>query len=117
MAKITVKLEGVEDVKAAFAAKLDEYKAGIEAAVEEGAKAVQVEWRANAARDTGKYADGVQIRNSGLMAEVGNFDPSTWYGIFPEYGTSKQPAQPAALPAAEVERGRLPDRLREVLRG
>ena len=51
------------------------------------------------------------------MAEVGNFDPAFWYGIFPEYGTSKQPAQPAALPASELERNRLPDRLREVLRG
>ena len=30
---ITVKLEGVDDVKAAFSAKLEEYRAGIEAAV------------------------------------------------------------------------------------
>lgn len=114
---ITVKLENVEDVKAAFAAKLEEYVAGIVVAVDEGSRSVQADWRANAARDTGKYADAIEIRNEGLMAEVGNFDRDTWYGIFPEYGTSRQPAQPAALPASELERNRLPDRLREVLRG
>jgi HK97 gp10 family phage protein len=115
--EITVKLEGVDDVKAAFSAKLEEYRAGIEAAVQAGSEAVQADWRAAAARDTGRYADSIEIRNSGLMAEVGNFDPATWYGSFTEHGTSKQPAQPAALPAAEMERARLPERFREVLSG
>lgn len=114
---ITVTLENVDDVAAAFVEKLAEFHAGIESAVDDGSRSVRDDWRANAARDTGRYADSIEIRNDGLMAEVGNFDRATWYGVFPEYGTSKQPAQPAAHPAAELERSRLPDRLREVLRG
>jgi len=117
MATITVTLEGVDDVKAAFASKLAEYQEGIAAAVAAGAEAVKEDWQAHAARDTGRYADSIEIREDGLTAEIGNFDPATWYGIFTEFGTSSQPAQPAAQPAAELERNRLPDRLREVLSG
>jgi HK97 gp10 family phage protein len=85
---------------------------GLEDGVGAAAHALRDEAKRNApVGETGKLRDGIGAHVTGLQAEVAVFDRKVTYATFVEHGTSKQPAQPFMLPAAEVERRRFVKRL------
>lgn len=112
----SIKLEGVDGLRRDLEAKAKEYRAEIEKAVSEAAEAVKEDWRADVPVDEGDYRDSIGVRQDGTMAEIANFGTEGRHGQYVEFGTSSRRARPSAGPAAERERTRLPDRLRDAIR-
>lgn len=118
MARSTITLEGVDDLKRALRGKVAEYHDALETVVAEAADAV----RDDAHRDVPvgdapfHLKDAIGVHQEGLEAEVGVFDHRAHYGLFVEFGTSKMRPQPFMQPAAERERTRFPDRVRKAIK-
>lgn len=85
-------------------------------AVTASAEAVAADARPNVPVLTGTArADlDVEVGKGGTSAGVGYRD--VYYGRFVEFGTKDMPAQPALGPAAEAERPRFPERVRNEVR-
>lgn len=85
---------------------------GLEDGVVDAAHALRDDAKRSApVGETGKLRDGIGAHVEGLDAEVAVFDPDAYYAPFVEHGTSKQPAQPFMLPAAERARKQFTKRL------
>lgn len=102
----------VRTLKPALSKAVKAISQGLEEGVEEAAHAVRDDWKANVAVDEGDYRDAIAAHTRGTHADVSVFDREiARRAIYPEFGTSRQPAQPSALPAAERERKRFVKRL------
>lgn len=112
---ISIDVEGIGDLQAALEEKATEYQAALEAVVEESARNVRDEARNAVPVDTGALRDSIEYHTDGLTAEVGSFDVD--YGAHVEFGTSSKPERPFMGPAAEIERGRISERVAEALDG
>jgi len=113
---VTIKLEGIEDLKKALDGKVDEYRAALESVVRNAAESVKSEWRADVPVDEGDYRDSIAAEVTGLTAEIANVGKKGRHGRYVEFGTSKMRARPSAQPAAERERDRFPERVRGAIR-
>lgn len=112
----TIKLEGVDDLRRELEAKAKEYRTEIERAVSDAAEAVKEDWRSDVPVDEGDYRDSIGVKQDGMTAEVANFGREGRHGQYIEFGTSSRRARPSAAPAAERERTRLPDRIRDAIK-
>jgi HK97 gp10 family phage protein len=102
----------------ALQAKLASLAAAVERAgaesVAESAEAIAGRMRADAPVDTGELRGSIEVvRMDGESADVG---AAAAHAHFVEFGTSRSPAQPFALPAAEQERNEMPGRVTEAVR-
>lgn len=81
-------------------------EAGVAAGVRLTAEATAFVEQINVPVHTGALRDGIKIRHSdsGQSAQVGIWDPTLYYALFVEWGTSIRPAVPFATPAAEKAR-------------
>lgn len=113
-----ITLEGVDDLKKALDGKLAEYKTVLERAVEEAADAVRDDARREVPVGDPPFhlRDAIGVRQEGLTADVGLFDRQAHYGVYVEFGTSNRQPKPFMQPAAELERNRFADRVREAIR-
>lgn len=92
--------------------------------VTQTAQRIQAEWKARAPRDTGEYAESIEVLGPGddgfytgaLVVATARSDTNRPYPSFVEYGTKHMAAQPAATPAAEAMRQGFADSFRNMLR-
>lgn len=109
-----IKVDGADQLQAKLDALPEKIRERARQAVAAAADAVQADARAEVPVDTGALKDSITVENSGLSADV---SAGEHYAPFVEFGTSTRPAQPFLTPAAEVERGRFPDRIRDATEG
>lgn len=111
------RVQGLSSTQTRLKSLTGELQAAVAAAVREAAEDVQAGMRSRVAVDTGALQAGIKVKKvDDLNYQVGAFDKDLYYAEFIEHGTSSAPAQPFALPAAEVERKRLPERVNEHIR-
>lgn len=108
-----VRVDGVDEMYAAFAELPDRVQHAAAAAVEEGAREMRADARRLVHVDTGALQAGIDIRYSadGLEADVGVFADELYYG---EYVEARYPF---LAPAAEAEMLRAPGRVSGAVRG
>lgn len=114
-----VTVEGLDELKKRLEKLTDDLRARAEDALKESAEAVKKDMVRRVPVDTGNLKRSITARvlPEQLTADVGP-RPGTdaYYGYWVEFGTSSMRARPYAGPAAEAERERWPDRLREHLK-
>lgn len=110
---VTVELEGLDDLRAKLEKLPEQARKGAGDALEESAEAIADGMRDGVSVDSGTLRDSInaKVDRGALTAEIGPDNQDADYGYYQEFGTSSMPAQPFALPAAESERGRFPDRV------
>lgn len=110
---LTVRIEGLERLRARLEELPAEVTAALQRAVKESAEDVRRETLLNVRKDSGQLQRDLDIRYGagGLRAEVGWFKREDYYAHFHEFGTRSIPARPALGPAIEGERGRIRDRI------
>lgn len=115
---VTVQVRGTEALRRRLEALPDDIKAGLRRAVRESAEAVRDGTAQGVRVDTGNLRESVDARyaDDGLRAEVGWVGRDDDYAHHHEFGTSAIPAQPALGPAAEQERARIVQRVRNEVR-
>jgi HK97 gp10 family phage protein len=113
MARVTI--EGLDELRKQLVDAEKAIRAGLRDAVQESIDAIRNDARRDVPVDTGKLRDSIEAAPgpSGLSGIVGTF--GVHYAPFVEHGTSKRPARPFMLPAAERERRRLPDRISDAV--
>lgn len=113
-----MRVHGIERLRDRLEQLPDEIKAGLRDAVREAAEAIRDDVRRQVPVDTGRLrsAVGIDYRDEGLTARVGWSDPAAYYARFVEFGTSSQPAKPSLGTAAQIERSKLPRRVRDEVR-
>lgn len=117
MAKPTISVEGMPEVKAALDRLAPAIRAAVANAVRESAGDLETTMKRLVPVDTGALQRGIDTRQrDDINAEVGVFSGKLVYAQWVENGTSSKPAQPFMLPAAEVERRRLPERVARSVR-
>jgi HK97 gp10 family phage protein len=106
------RIEGIDQLQRELAALPTKVREVVRDAVTDAAEAVASDARATVPVVTGALRDSIttEVGSDGLSVQVST---GLDYGQFVEHGTSRMPAQPFMLPAAEAERGRLPGRLRD----
>lgn len=87
--------------------------AAVEDAVAEAAGSIRDDARKLVPQDTGTLHANIVANVTSMSAEIGVFDKDVFYGQFVEFGTSKQRAQPFMTPAAEMERKRFVNRIKQ----
>lgn len=102
---------GGDKLRRAMAETTGDIRAGIRSAVADTLDAIRDDARRQVPVDTGQLRDSLETmsHSGGMGGAVGAFGSA--YAPFVEFGTSKMPARPYLLPAAERERQRLVRRL------
>ncbi|MGW2547494.1 HK97-gp10 family putative phage morphogenesis protein [Kitasatospora sp. NPDC001574] len=110
---LTVQVHGLERLIGQLEAMPDAVQAAGRRVVKESAVDVQRETLLNVRKNEGTLQRTLDIRYSrgGLKAEVGWFDPNSYYAAFHEFGTKSISAKPALGPAIEGERNRIRERV------
>jgi HK97 gp10 family phage protein len=114
MAKVTVTLEGFEQVRAAVTRVPEHANEHLAQAVRLSTFSAAQRTKALAPRGaTGTLRNAISSSVRGLSGRV-TVDPSGFYWRFLEYGTRHQAAQPFVRTAAELESREFEDRVRQV---
>lgn len=110
------RIEGLDELTRDLARLSGRVGVAVRRAVRASAEAVVADARPNIPRRTGQLESELDVtyRHGGEDAEIGYAD--AYYGYFVEFGTLKDPAQPALTPAAERERPKFPSRVRDEIR-
>jgi HK97 gp10 family phage protein len=111
---IKIKVSGLDALLSDLTNLPDKMRAGAERAVADETEEVTQDMRDSVPVDTGALRDGMQAEVDGLMGRAVSTAP---HSFAVEGGTSRQPAQPFAQPAAERSRVRFPDRVANEVRG
>lgn len=111
--KLKVTIEDQDELMAKLAALPEQMRAAAEKAVADETEEVAQDMRDAAPYQTGELRDGIQAEYDGLE---GRAVSTAQHSFAVEYGTSRQPAQPFAQPAAEKSRDRFPGRLADAIR-
>lgn len=110
---VNVRVQGLDQLKAKLAALPGQIETGGRVAIVESTQAVKQDARRDVPRRTGRLHDAIDAEMEDDLNGAVGVDPATAdYGEFVEFGTSKMAAQPFMTPAAELERARLPERVR-----
>jgi HK97 gp10 family phage protein len=112
-AKVTIKVDGLDSLLRKLDELPEQMRRGAERAVAEETEDVTQDMRDNVPVRTGELRDGMQAEVDGLAGRAVSTAP---HSFAVEGGTSKMPAQPFALPAAERSRGRFPERVSTAVR-
>ncbi len=110
---VTITVEGLDRLRSRLEKLPDQMRKGAERAVAEETEEVTQDMRESVPVDTGALRDGMQAEVDGLAGRAVSTAP---HSFAVEGGTSKMPAQPFALPAAERSRTRFPGRVSEAIR-
>jgi HK97 gp10 family phage protein len=113
---VNIEIEGLDELDRKLVEKLEEYRSELEGVVGDIAEGVRTEAQSLVPVDTGTLRDAIGVHHEGFEAEVGVFDKDAYYGRFIEFGTVRRPSNPFLGPAAEMERGRVVERVREALK-
>lgn len=115
MARATVTILGLKNLRRQLAELPDEMQTGARRAVRDSADEIRDEVRDSIRVDTGRLRAGTRTRLVGaddLTADVGWFDKDLYYAQFLEFGTSSIRADPVLTRAGEAQRLRFPARVR-----
>lgn len=112
--RVTIKVTGMDSLLGKLAALPDQMRAGAEKAVADETQEVTEDMRNSVPVVTGALRDGMQAEVDGLSGKAVS---TAAHSFAVEGGTSRQPAQPFAQPAAERSRTRFPGRVAESVRG
>jgi HK97 gp10 family phage protein len=112
-AKITVTVKGLDELKAKLDALPGQMLAGAERAVADETEEVAQDMRDGAPYRTGELRESINAEHEGLEGRAVATAP---YATVVEFGTSSQPSQPFAQPAAERSRSRFPGRIADAVR-
>lgn len=111
--RVTIKVDGMDSLLGRLKAMPDQMRAGAELAVADETEEVTNDMRDSVPVVTGALRDGMQAEVDGLS---GRAVSTAAHSFAVEGGTSRQPAQPFAQPAAERSRARFPGRVTDALR-
>lgn len=111
---LTIKVSGLDALMSELTGLPDKMRKGAERAVADETEEVTQEMRDSVPVVTGALRDGMQAEVDGLSGRAVSTAP---HSFAVESGTSRQPAQPFAQPAAERSRVRFPDRVAGEVRG
>ena len=111
--RLTIKVEGLEELRAKLDALPEQMLAGAEKAVADETEEVAQDMRDGAPYLTGQLREGINAEHDGLEGQAVSTAP---YSFAVEFGTSRQTAQPFAQPAAERSRSRFPGRVADAVR-
>jgi HK97 gp10 family phage protein len=116
MARRTVTVKGMDQLRAKLDQLPDAIVTGVRAAVKAETEEIADDMRRGAPRATGELADSMQteIADDGLS---GKAVATARHATFVEHGTSDTPAQPYVAPAAERARKRFPGRVEAAIGG
>lgn len=116
MAKVTVKLDGLEATLRAFQRAPDVARVHASSAVAASTFAVAQRARALVPVDTGRLKAAIETSRTvnGLTGNVGLSSREAFYWRFVEFGTKHMAARPFFRPAAEQERNTFIERFRRI---
>lgn len=121
--RVRVRISGMSRLRSRLEDLPEELIDACKTAIKESAEAVRAETARTvpvdaSGRDNHHLKDHVAVRyeDDGLTAEVGWFDPASYYAAFLEHGTRRAPARPSLHPALEAEKARLRGRISDEVR-
>jgi HK97 gp10 family phage protein len=110
---LRIKVSGLDRVMGRLDDLPEQMRKGAEKAVADETEEVTQDMRDSVPVDTGALRDGMQSEVDGLRGQAVS---TAAHSFAVEGGTSRQPAQPFAQPAAERSRVRFPDRVSAAVR-
>jgi len=118
-AKVDIKLEGVDDVLDAFDRFDKESRVNLRRAVRRNANVLRKAIRERAPVDSGNLRDSIRARydKDGFGADVGPTRPKGSHAHLLEFGTVKMSARPFITPAAEEQRNKYSNDIKNAIRG
>lgn len=115
---ITVQLHGMDQLRRRLGGLPDEIREALRKAVKDAALEVKNDTLRDVPILSGNLLNSLEIRyaDGGLRAKVGWFKDDDYYARYVEFGTRGIPAKPSLGPAAEQERRRYVERIRDAVR-
>lgn len=112
-ARVTIRVDGLDKVLGRLEQLPERMRRGAERAVADEVGDIAQDMRDTAPVDTGALVAGIVEEVDGLTGRAVSTADHSWAV---EGGTSRMPARPFALPAAEKSRGRFPERVSAAVR-
>lgn len=115
---VTIRVEGLNNLVGHLNGLPEQIRSGARTAVGGSSEEIRDDARGDVPVASGDLRDAIEVEpeGDGLEAKVGVFGEPAAYATHVELGTSRMPAQPFMVPAAERERQRFSERVAEDVR-